>query len=581
MDWKQLWEIAAAPDNIPIVALIPLLALFIFLAWRQARANDLLIAQLAGDSALAKTHHRKAWPFQPGWQKEVHVWPFLLRVEFLAAIIVTIILMVWSITLNAPLEEPANPNLTMNPAKAPWYFLGLQEMLVYFDPWIAGVVMPTLIIIGLMVIPYIDTNPMGSGYYTWKQRRFAISTFLFGFIILWVTMIIIGTFIRGPGWQWFWPGQTWDHNRLIYEVNRDLPDIFGITSNLGKGIFGAIIVGGYFALGGFAVFSLFRHYMPKDFARMSLLQFAITQAFLLIMLLLMVTLLWALWDEAFGMRPWKAYQHVWKERYTAFLKTARSKSAASQKDVEASPDYQKLKQNLDQATQQSTPHIRDLQKQIGDLNAKVLAVQSVFTDRRAYVNALTYQIETASSASSKQSIQKDLDGYKAGTATVEYPDGSRKSYNFSQLEETYNDLKDQRAKLNAELGDTLKPVTQAKTALDDYVANHMVDLTPAQIGGLEKKVDELNPTIQQVNVAEANIVDRCESCHLGIREPVTLTPAVMSSKGAKTPDEYARAFVSHSEPTLLQTHDPDKFGCSPCHQGNGRATTSIEKAHGN
>ena len=107
--------------------------------------------------------------------------------------------MVWSITLNAPLEEPANPNLTMNPAKAPWYFLGLQEMLVYFDPWIAGVVMPTMIIVGLMVIPYIDTNPLGSGYYTWKQRKFSIGTFLFGFIILWVSMILIGTFIRGPG----------------------------------------------------------------------------------------------------------------------------------------------------------------------------------------------------------------------------------------------------------------------------------------------------------------------------------------------------------------------------------------------
>ena len=122
---------------------------------------------------MAKTHHRKSWPFRPGWQKEIHVWPFLLRIEFLAAMIVTIILMVWSITLNAPLEEPANPNLTMNPAKAPWYFLGLQEMLVYFDPWIAGVVMPTLIIVGLMVIPYIDTNPLGSGYYTWKQRKFS------------------------------------------------------------------------------------------------------------------------------------------------------------------------------------------------------------------------------------------------------------------------------------------------------------------------------------------------------------------------------------------------------------------------
>jgi hypothetical protein len=217
------------------------------------------------------------------------VWPFLLRVEFLAAIIVTIILMIWSITLNAPLEEPANPNLTMNPAKAPWYFLGLQEMLVYFDPWIAGVVMPTLIIIGLMVIPYIDTNPLGSGYYTWKQRKFAIGTFLFGFVVLWVSMIIIGTFIRGPGWQWFWPGQTWDHNRLIYEVNRDLPDLFGITSNWVKAVFGA--VGGFYALGGFALHAFFRRQNPKDYKRMSFLQYSIMFFFVLTMFALPIKML--------------------------------------------------------------------------------------------------------------------------------------------------------------------------------------------------------------------------------------------------------------------------------------------------
>jgi hypothetical protein len=283
MDWRQLWEICSAPDNVPIVGLIPLLVFYIYLAWKQAKANDELIGELETNPAMAKTHHRKTWPFRPGWQKEIHVWPFLLRIEFLAAIIVTIILMIWSITLSAPLEEPSNPNLTMNPAKAPWYFLGLQEMLVYFDPWIAGVVMPTLIIIGLMVIPYIDTNPLGSGYYTWKQRKFAIGTFMFGFVILWVAMIIIGTFIRGPGWQWFWPGQTWDHNRLIYEVNRDLPDLFGIASNLGKAIFGAIVVGGYYLAGGFLVHALFRRYNPKDYQRMSLLQYSIMMFFWLTM----------------------------------------------------------------------------------------------------------------------------------------------------------------------------------------------------------------------------------------------------------------------------------------------------------
>src|SRR6266851_1024387 len=286
MDWHQLWTIASAPDNIPIVAMLFLAPFFTWLGIKQARANDRLVEQLEEDPKLAKTHHRKVEPWRPGWAREIHVWPYLVRIEFLVTVIVTVILFVWSITLNAPLEEPANPNLTMNPSKAPWYFLGLQEMLVYFDPWIAGVVMPTLIIVGLMAIPYIDTNPLGSGYYTWKQRKFSISTFLFGFIILWVAMIIIGTFIRGPGWQWFWPGQTWDHNRLIYEVNRDLPDIFGITSNMAKAIFGAIIVGGYYLLGGFLVYSLFRRYMGKDFKRMSLLQFSITQFLLLSMVAL-------------------------------------------------------------------------------------------------------------------------------------------------------------------------------------------------------------------------------------------------------------------------------------------------------
>jgi hypothetical protein len=291
MNWHQLWTIATTPDNIPITALLPLVLFYLWLAFRQARGNDQLIEQLEADPALAKTHHRKTWPFHPGWQKEVHVWPFLLRMEFLAAIIVTAILMVWSITMNAPMEEPANPNLTMNPAKAPWYFLGLQEMLVYFDPWIAGVVMPTLIIIGLMVIPYIDTNPLGCGYYTIKQRKFSIATFCFGFLVLWVSMIIIGTFIRGPGWQWFWPGQTWDHNRLIYEVNRDLPDLFGITSNLGKGIFGAIVVGGYFAVGGFVMTALFRRKMPKDWRRMSLLQYQLMMFLMLTMVALPIKML--------------------------------------------------------------------------------------------------------------------------------------------------------------------------------------------------------------------------------------------------------------------------------------------------
>src|ERR1700742_2533046 len=197
-DWGQPWKISSTPDNIPIVAMIPLVVFFTWLGLKQSKDNDRLVGELEADPALAKTHHRKTLPWRPGWARELHVWPYLVRIEFLAAIIVTIILFVWSILLNAPLEEPANPNLTMNPSKAPWYFLGLQEMLVYFDPWIAGVVMPGLLIVGLMVFPYVDSNPLGNGYYTWTERRAEITLFLFGFAVLWSSLIVLGTFLRGP-----------------------------------------------------------------------------------------------------------------------------------------------------------------------------------------------------------------------------------------------------------------------------------------------------------------------------------------------------------------------------------------------
>ena len=96
----QLWTILSTPDNVPIVLLLFVVPFYTWYGLKQAFANDRLIEQLEADPAMAKTHHRKTQPWKPGWAKEVHVWPFLLRIEFLAAIIVTVILMVWSITLE-------------------------------------------------------------------------------------------------------------------------------------------------------------------------------------------------------------------------------------------------------------------------------------------------------------------------------------------------------------------------------------------------------------------------------------------------------------------------------------------------
>jgi Cytochrome b(C-terminal)/b6/petD len=308
-NWHQLWEIASAPDNVPIVGLLFLIPFYVWYSFRQALENDRLILTLESDPAAAKTAHRKVEPWHPKWEREVHTWPYLMRVEFVAAILVTVLLMVWSLSLNAPLEEPSNPNVTMNPAKAPWYFLGLQEMLVYFDPWMAGVVMPTLIIIGLMAIPYIDANPLGNGYYTYKQRKFAIWSFSFGFLGLWVLMIVIGTFIRGPGWMWFWPTETWDAQRVEYAVNRNLDQIFLIDGSwlahvmpeanrsyspiLARIIFGFFPITLYFLLAGYAGYLLMNStaFARKIFARMTLLQIATTELLLVLMLSLPVKII--------------------------------------------------------------------------------------------------------------------------------------------------------------------------------------------------------------------------------------------------------------------------------------------------
>jgi quinol-cytochrome oxidoreductase complex cytochrome b subunit len=159
----------------------------------------------------------------------VEVWPHLVAREFLALVVALLFLHLWSLVVNAPLEEVANPTNTPNPAKAPWYFLGLQEMLVYFDPWIAGVLVPSLIIVGLILLPYLDPNRAGVGYYDLRHRRYATAVFLFGFF-LWVGLIIIGQFFRGPGWVWYWFWESWEVHKPVYEKTWDIPWPVGILA---------------------------------------------------------------------------------------------------------------------------------------------------------------------------------------------------------------------------------------------------------------------------------------------------------------------------------------------------------------
>ena len=216
-------KIVTKPDNVPIVGMLFLIPFFTWFALREAVRND------------QRTAESKPLIEQEETADKVLTWPDLVYTELICMVVLTVILIGWSMTLEAPLEEPANPSASPNPSKAPWYFLGLQEMLVYFDPWLAGVVFPGLIIVGLMAIPYIDTNPKGNGYFTLKERKWEISTFLFGFLILWILLVILGTFLRGPNWNFFGPYEFWDIHKLEALVNVNLSEYIWVKA-LGMGL---------------------------------------------------------------------------------------------------------------------------------------------------------------------------------------------------------------------------------------------------------------------------------------------------------------------------------------------------------
>jgi len=215
-------QIVLKADNLPIVAMVFLLGWFNWLGAAQAVEND---ARMRRGQGPAEAEDRQS----------TLVWPDLVYIELITMVLLTSALVVWSLVLRAPLEQPANPVVTPNPSKAPWYFLGLQEMLVFFDPAIAGVILPGLIILGLAAIPYLDFNPKGRGYYTIDQRRFAYLVFQFGFLQLWILLILVGTFMRGPNWTFFGPYEPRDLHKMLALDNVSLSEYFW-SRCLGRGV---------------------------------------------------------------------------------------------------------------------------------------------------------------------------------------------------------------------------------------------------------------------------------------------------------------------------------------------------------
>ncbi|MBC7428253.1 MAG: cytochrome C [Bacteriovorax sp.] len=220
----NFYLIIKTPDNVPIGILLIMVAFFTWFTLHKAAINDTRMEQGLEPVEAMPENREKVWS-----------WPNLVYTELFAIIACTAFLVVWAIVFKAPLEESANPTWAPNPAKAPWYFLGLQEMLVYFDPWMAGVVLPGLIVAGLIAVPYIDTNPKGNGYFCFKDRKWAIIAYMYGWLVLWIYLIIVGVFLRGPNWTFYGPFEYWDFHKIVAEFNINLSEFIWIKG-LGIGM---------------------------------------------------------------------------------------------------------------------------------------------------------------------------------------------------------------------------------------------------------------------------------------------------------------------------------------------------------
>jgi cytochrome c551/c552 len=302
-------------------------------------------------------------------------------------------------------------------------------------------------------------------------------------------------------------------------------------------------------------------------------------------LLLMGVLGWALYDEAYSQRPWKGMQREFVTRYERYLKSIRTRSKNGEKQVKESEEYQELDAEAKAARAKVDQQLKDKDKEIQSVQRQLDAITDPYQDARGRITVITYNAEVARSPSKRQSYLQDVEKRKQAPIKVEMPaDGTGKTqtqtFNYVTLENKYNELRDKKARLLTEKGDLLKEPTELAKKRDDYLKNQMTGLREDQVKSLIAKTERFDYSMRQINVLESNIVDRCETCHLGIREPVTLTPTNMRPGRGKKPDALSRAFVSHPNKELLEIHNVDRFGCSSCHWGNGRATTSVEKGHG-
>jgi cytochrome c551/c552 len=288
---------------------------------------------------------------------------------------------------------------------------------------------------------------------------------------------------------------------------------------------------------------------------------------------LVLSMAWGLWDEMYGIRPWKSYQAKFEKAYAKYLKQARAPEAQLEQQIKASPDYRRLNDQMLAAEKAGMPAASEIDKKVNqDLVPKILALNGPFQEVRSHIGALTYQIEVTGSESSKDSLRKEIEELKAEVHSVELPgENSNRQMKFADMDKQLKDWKDEKAVLLQKRVDIMQKASDLRAERDKYLSDRIPGASTDTLSSVENSLDKFDIHIRQIHIKDVDLVDRCESCHLGTREPVTLTAASMGGE---------QVFASHPNKELLKIHDPDRFGCTPCHGGNGVAVSDVTKAHG-
>src|SRR2546422_9466401 len=246
---------------------------------------------------------------------------------------------------------------------------------------------------------------------------------------------------------------------------------------------------------------------------------SMSSALLISSLLLVVTLVWSLYDEVIGQRPWKTYQKNFVDTYSSYLETAKKRQKNLEHEVKSSPEYQELDQAFKDVQASAKERTDPIDSQVKKIDTRITEVTGLLQDARSWIVAKTYEMEVAGSESKKKSITDAIE--KKKQEKIEFKltgdDGKEetKSLTFPELEALYNNLRDEKARLLAERVQITQPVEVARKKRDVYLQDHLFGLTEDQVAKLEEKANTFKFDIKQINVGGV-VIDRCESCHLGI-----------------------------------------------------------------